>query len=52
MESGIFKGPPKKNIYQSYKRFDHECFSNALREVLETVEGDKYGEFEKNLLMF
>ena len=36
MKSGIFKGPPKKNISWSYKTFDHECFSNALREELET----------------
>ena len=52
MKSGIFKGPPKKKIYRSYKKFDHECFSNALREELETLEGDTYGEVEKNLLMF
>ena len=36
MKSGIFKGPPKKNISWSYKTFDHECSSNALREELET----------------
>ena len=47
IKSGIFKGPPKKNIYWSHKRFDHECFSNALREELETLEGYIYGEFEK-----
>ena len=47
MKSGIFKGPPKKKIYRSYKKFDHECFSNALREELETLEGDAYGKFEK-----
>ena len=40
MKSGIFKGSPKKKIYRSYKKFDHECFSNALREELETLEGD------------
>ena len=47
MKSGIFKGPPKKKIYWSCKKFDHECFRNALREELETLEGDKYGELEK-----
>ena len=52
MKSGILKGSPKKQIYWSYEKFDHECFSNALREELETLEGDKYGEFEKKLLMF
>ena len=36
MKSGIFKGSPKKNISWSYKTFDHESFSNALREELET----------------
>ena len=51
MKSGIFKGPPKKKIYRSYKKFDHECFSNALREELENLEGDKFGEFEKKILM-
>ena len=40
MKSGIFKRPPKKKIYRSYKKFAHECISNALREELETVEGD------------
>ena len=43
MKSGIFKGPQKKEIYRSYKKFDHKCFSNALREDLETLEGDTYG---------
>ena len=47
MKSCIFKGPPKKKIYWSYKKFDHEYFSNALREELETLEVDTYGEFEK-----
>ena len=43
MKSGILKGPPKKKIYQSYKKSDHECFSNEYG----TLEGDTYGEFEK-----
>ena len=47
MKSGIFKIPPKKKIYRSYKKFDNEYFSNALRQELETLEGDIYGEFEK-----
>ena len=49
MKSGIFKGPPPKKIYWSYKKFDHECFSSALREKLETLEGETYGEFEKKV---
>ena len=48
MKSGIFKGPPKKEIYWSYKKFDDKCF----REELETLEGDIYGEFKKNKLVF
>ena len=52
IKSCISKGPPKKKIYRSYKKFDNECFSNALREEFETLEGDTYGEFEKKLLMF
>ena len=47
MKSGIFKGPLKKKIYWSYKKIETECFSNALREELETLEGDRHGEFEK-----
>ena len=47
MKSSIFKGPPKKNIYQSYKNFYRRCFSNALREELETLESDTYGELKK-----
>ena len=47
MKSSIFKGPPKKNIYQSYKKFYRRCFSNALRKELETLESDTYGELKK-----
>ena len=47
MESEIFRGPHGKKICLSYKKFDHECLSNALREELETLEGDKYGKFKK-----
>ena len=50
MKSGIFNGPPKKKIYRSYKNFDNECFSNALRKELETLEGDN--EFEKTCCCF
>ena len=49
LKSGTFKGPPKKTIYWSYKHFDQEWFSNALREELETLEGDAYGEFQKKI---
>ena len=45
--SDIFKGPPKKKIYWSYKTFVHDCLSNALMEELETLEGDTYGEVVK-----
>ena len=48
MKSDICNGPPKKKIYRSYKKFDCKCFSNALREELEILEGDTYGEFEEN----
>ena len=47
MKSGIFKRPPKKKMYQSYKKFDRECFIFASKEGLEILEGDIYGEFEK-----
>ena len=48
MKSGIFKGSPKKKIYQSYEKFHHKGFSNALREELEKLERATYDEFEKN----
>lgn len=41
MKPDSFKGPPKKNIYWSYKIFDSECFRNALQEELETLGGDE-----------
>ena len=50
VKSCIFKGQTKKNIDQFYKKFDNKCFSNALREQLKTLAGDKYGEFEQKLL--
>ena len=40
MKSGIFKRSSKKKIYWSYKKFDNECFSYALRKELETLDGD------------
>ena len=46
MKSGIFKEPPKKKIYWSYKMFDNKYFCNTLREEFESFEGDTYGEFE------
>ena len=49
MKSDIFKGPPKKKIYRSYKKFYHECFGSTLREELETLEGNTYCEFEKKI---
>ena len=51
MKSGISKGPPKQKIYRSCKKFDDKYFSNALREELETLDGDAYDDFEKKLLM-
>ena len=47
IKSVIFNGSSKKKVYRSYKKFDNERFSNALREELEILEGDTYGEFEK-----
>ena len=58
IESGTFKGNLvflkvffthlRKRFYRSDKKFDNEYFSNALREELETVEG----ELEKKFTMF
>ena len=49
MKSGVFKGPPKKKICLSYKKFNSECFRNALREELETL-GDTNGDFKKKFI--
>ena len=40
IKSGIFKGPPTKKIYRSYRKFGNKCFSKTLKEELETLEGD------------
>ena len=37
----------RKRFCRPYKKFDRQCFSNALTEELETLEGNIYGEFEK-----
>ena len=50
MKSGIFIGPPKKKIYRSYKMFGNKYFSNVLKEELDTLEGDTFGEFQKKKL--
>ena len=46
-ETGLSKD--LKRFIGLIKKFDNECFSNALREELETLEGDTYGEFEKKI---
>ena len=50
MKSGKLRGPSKKKMHRSYKKFDHECFNNVLKEELVALEGDTY-EFEKKNLL-
>ena len=46
MKSGVFRGPPRKKVYRSYKKFDLEHFSIALKSELEKLSDSAYNEFE------
>ena len=46
MKSGIFRGPPRKKVYRSYKNFDFEHFNIALKSELEKLNDSAYNEFE------
>ena len=46
MKSGIFHGPPPKNVYRSYKSFDLKDFNIALKSELEKIIDSMYNEFE------
>ena len=46
MKSGIFRGPPRKKVYRSYKNFDLEHFNIALKSELEKLNNSAYNEFE------
>ena len=35
MKSGVFRGPPRKKVYRSYKKFDLEHFNITLKSELE-----------------
>ena len=44
--SGIFRRPPRKKVYRSYKNFDLEHFVTALKSELEKLNDSAYNEFE------
>ena len=46
MKSGIFRGPPRKQSYRSYKNFDLEHFNIVLKNELEKLNDSTYNEFE------
>ena len=46
MKSGVFRGPPRKKVYRSYKKFDLEHFNIALKSELEKLSDSAYNEFE------
>ena len=46
MKSGIFRGPPRKKVYRSYKNFDFEHFNIALKSELEKLSDSAYNESE------
>ena len=46
MKSGVFRGPPRKKFYRSYKKFDLEHFNIALKSELEKLSDSAYNEFE------
>ena len=35
IKSGVFRGPPRKKVYRSYKKFDLEHFNITLKSELE-----------------
>ena len=37
MKSGIFRGPPRKQVYRSYKNFDLKHFNIALKSELQKL---------------
>ena len=37
MKSGIFRWPPRKKVYRSYKNFNLEHFNIALKSELEKL---------------
>ena len=39
MNSGRFRGPPRKKILRSYKNFDFECFNTALKTKRDSIKG-------------
>ena len=45
-KSVIFRGPPRKKFYTSYKNFDLEHFNIALKSELEKLNDSIYNEFE------
>ena len=46
MKSGIFRGPPRKKVYRSYKNFDLEHFNIVLKSELEKLNDSAYNELE------
>ena len=46
MKSGVFCGPPRKNVYRSYKNFDLELFNIVLKSELEKLNDLVYNEFK------
>ena len=46
MKSGVFRGPPRKKVYRSYKNFDFEQFIIALKSELEKLSDSAYNESE------
>ena len=46
MKSGVFRGPPRKKVYRSYKKFDLEHFNIALKSELEKLSDSAYNEFK------
>ena len=46
MKSGIFRRPPRKQGYRSYKNFASEHFNIVLKNELEKLNDSTYNEFE------
>ena len=46
MKSGIFRGPPRRKVYRSYKNVDSEHFNIALKSEFEKLNNLTHNAFE------
>ena len=47
MKSASFRGPPRKKIYSTYKKFVLKLFNIILKTKLDSIKGPTYIEFDE-----